>query len=113
MLFLIAADLTGGFAVLSLAQAHGQDQTGSSMIGGSYGGSGGMVYSLSGGAPNQLGPAYETPTRYETSLRVLRAQMDYQARRDGGRLTAKHEAEFQRALDDTNRHFHKGPYARP
>jgi hypothetical protein len=37
--------------------------------------------------------------------------MDYRARLDGGQLTATHAAEFQQALDDTNRHFHKGPYA--
>jgi hypothetical protein len=53
------------------------------------------------------------PTRYETSLGRLKAQMDKQTRLDGGHLTPVHEAEFQQALDDTNRHFHKGPYARP
>jgi hypothetical protein len=53
------------------------------------------------------------PTRYEASLQALQAQIDRQAQLDGGQLTPKHAAEFQQALDDTNRHFHKGPYARP
>ena len=61
--------------------------------------------------PGPTGPSITTPTRYETSLAILRAQMDRQARRDGGQLTLKHQAEFEQALDQTNRHFHKGPYA--
>ncbi len=102
---LTGACLAAGLAAIALAGS-AMAQTVES------GGSASMVQSLNGGAPTQLGPANDTPTRYETSLWVLKAQMAYWARRDGGQLSAKHQAEFQQALDDTNRHFHKGPYAR-
>lgn len=65
------------------------------------------------GADGFYGTGSGVPTRYETSLVELRKQIGYRARLDGGKLSPKHRAEFQQALDDTNRHFHKGRYARP
>jgi hypothetical protein len=61
------------------------------------------------GAP--LGGAV-VPTRYEFALAMLQADVDRLTRSDGGHLTSEHQAGFQKDLDDLNRHFHKGPYAR-
>ena len=100
-----------GVAVLALAtgamaQSMPNDVSGPAQYGASGPSDGYFGRSNNGGSAG-------VPTRYETSLAVLRAQMANRARLDGGHLTAKHEAEFAQALDDTNRHFHKGPYARP
>ena len=102
-------------ASAAIAGPFGNDQANSTMIGGSGGAANTSMAdpetTVPRGEPCCNG-AQVTGTRYETSLMVLKAQMDYRAWLDGGHLTAKHEAEFQQALDDTNRHFHKGPYAR-
>jgi hypothetical protein len=110
MRLLISITLGAALAMATAAMA-GQDQTNSAM----FGGSGPSMVGFFSTGPQEpcCNGVRVAGTRYDTSLMILKAQMDYRAQLDGGHLTAKHAAEFQQALDDTNRHFHKGPYARP
>lgn len=74
----------------------------------------------SGGSASMVQGEYHAPgpgccdprNDYKASLTSLKWEIDRQTRKDGGHLTAAHEAKLQSELDDINRRFHQGRFAK-